>query len=144
MNIQQRITTSSKAPRLGCAVLVQNGDSLLLGERAKDPFRGKWVIPGGGVRFLENFKQAASREIQEEAGIEISLDRVVDIQEIVSPPDEHRVVIYYTATYKSGRLRPSSDLSDARFFTRDEVRRLVARKAVTPTVEQVLRKMDWV
>jgi 8-oxo-dGTP diphosphatase len=144
MNVQPQIAKLARAPRLGCAVLVRHGDQLLLGERAKEPFRGKWIIPGGGVRFLENFAQAAARELHEEAGIEIELTTVVDVQEIVSPPDEHRVVVYCTAIYKGGELRPGSDLSAARFFTRDEVRNLVAHHAVTPTVERVLRKMDWV
>ena len=133
-----------RAPRLGCAVLVRRGEQLLLGERAKEPFRGKWVIPGGGVKFLENFSQAAAREIQEEAGIEIELVGVIDVQEIVTPPDEHRVVIYCNATYKGGEVRPGSDLSSARFFSRDEIRSLVIYQAVTPTVEKVLRKTDWV
>jgi len=133
-----------KGPRVGCAVLVQDGDRVLLGERAKDPFRGKWVIPGGGVRFLENLAQTAFREIQEEAGIEIELLEVIDVQEIVSPPDEHRVVIYCRAIYRCGELRPGSDLADARFFTRDEIQSLVAENAVTPTVERVLRKTHWV
>jgi 8-oxo-dGTP diphosphatase len=133
-----------RTPRLGCAVLVEYGERLLLGERAKDPFRGKWVIPGGGVRFLENFGEAAAREIQEETGIEIELDGIVDVQEIVTPPDEHRVVIYCKAIYKRGELRPGSDLAAARFFTKTEMKNLVAQQQVTPTVEKVLRKMNWV
>ncbi|MGE0119301.1 MAG: NUDIX hydrolase [Dongiaceae bacterium] len=136
-------TERVRSPRLGCAVLVEDGGRLLLGERAKEPFRGKWIVPGGGVRFLENFEQAATREIQEETGIEIELQGVIDVQEIVVPPDEHRVVVYCRATYKAGDLRPGSDLSAARFFTRDEVQALVAQSEVTPTVERVLRKMQW-
>jgi ADP-ribose pyrophosphatase YjhB (NUDIX family) len=116
---------------------------LLLGERAKEPFRGKWVIPGGGVKFLENFEQAAARELMEEAGIEIQLNGVVDVQEIVTPPDEHRVVIYCAATYKGGEVRAGSDLMSVRFFTRAELQELVTQHCVTPTVEKVLRKMHW-
>lgn len=133
----------SGTPRLGCAVLVRSGERILLGVRAKEPFRGKWIIPGGGVRFLERFDEAAIREIREETGLEIELAGVVDVQEIVTPPDEHRVVVYCAATYKGGELRPGSDLSGARFFTRDEVRQLVAAREVTPTVETVLRKLHW-
>jgi len=128
---------------LGCAVLVRDGDRVLLGERAKDPFRGKWVIPGGGVRFLENFSETAAREIHEETGIEIEIEEIIDVQEILVPPDEHRVIVYCDATYKCGKLHAGSDLSDARFFTRDEVVELMAHSAITPTVEKVLRKMNW-
>jgi 8-oxo-dGTP diphosphatase len=101
------------------------------------------VIPGGGIKFLENFEQTATREIREEAGIDIKLNGVVDVQEIVSPPDEHRVVVYCSATYTGGQLRAGSDLSSARFFTREEVQELVASARVTPTVEKVLRKTHW-
>jgi 8-oxo-dGTP diphosphatase len=140
---QLMIRESLRNPRVGCAVLVQDGERILLGERAKEPFRGKWIIPGGGVRFLERFGQAGAREIHEETGLEIEVDGVIDVQEIVTPPDEHRIVVYCSAIYKGGELRPGSDLSGARFFTREEVRGLVAQKEVTPTVETVLRKMHW-
>ena len=130
-------------PRLGCAVIVEHEGKILMGVRAKEPFRGKWVIPGGGVKFLESFRETAKREILEEVGIEIDVDRILDVREIVTPPDEHRVIIYCAARYAGGQINPSSDLSEVRFFTRDEVRSLLAAGAVTPTVESVIKESWW-
>ncbi len=133
----------SNKPRLGCAVIVEKDHKILLGVRAKEPFKGKWVIPGGGVKFLESFRETAKREIREEVGIDIDVDRVLDIYEIVNPPDEHRVIIYCFARYLGGEIRPSSDLSEAKFFNREQIISLIAQNAITPTVEQVLRDFDW-
>jgi len=57
------ITRSNKAA--GCIVLSSEG-RILLGKRADD---GKWANPGGNVEHDESFKDAALRELKEEAGL---------------------------------------------------------------------------
>jgi len=42
---------------------------VLLIERALEPFKGKWALPGGFVRVDETLDEAARRELQEEAGL---------------------------------------------------------------------------
>jgi 8-oxo-dGTP diphosphatase len=136
-------TKENSRPRLGCAVLVCDGDKLLLGVRAKEPFRGKWVIPGGGVKYMESYRDTAKREIFEEVGIDIDFERVLDLYEIVNPPDEHRVIIYCLAKYLRGQVTPSSDLSDACFLDRRQIRKLIENGEVTPTVAKVLSDTNW-
>src|SRR5207244_6264095 len=41
---------------------------VLLIERALEPFKGKWALPGGFVRVDETLDEAARRELEEEAG----------------------------------------------------------------------------
>src|SRR4051812_8305781 len=48
---------AKRDPRLGCAGIVRRGESVLLGKRDKDPGRGLWVLPGGGVGFGETFAE---------------------------------------------------------------------------------------
>lgn len=43
---------------------------VLLIERGKDPFKGRWALPGGHVDSRETFAAAASRELTEETGID--------------------------------------------------------------------------
>src|SRR5690348_7842366 len=64
---------TKQRPRLGCAGLIRRGDTVLLGKRNKEPNRGLWVLPGGGVEFCETFAQTLEREIQEEAGITVEV-----------------------------------------------------------------------
>ena len=41
--------------------------------------RQKWQLPGGGVKKTENLEQAASRELKEEAGIDIVTNQLKKI-----------------------------------------------------------------
>src|SRR5262245_15596211 len=106
----------SKDPRVGCAGIVRWGAKILLGRRNKDPNRGLWVLPGGGVIFGESFEDTLRRELREEAGIEIDIDHFFKVYELIVPPDEHRVIVYLTANYQSGEPFASNDLSDVGFF----------------------------
>src|SRR5947209_1263459 len=104
-------------PRVGSAVIVvDDRGSVLLGVRAKDPNRGKWVLPGGKVRPFEKLDEAARREIREETGLEVAIERVVTVKEIVNPPDEHRLIVFSTARPVGGTLRAGSDLATPTFF----------------------------
>src|SRR6266481_3984918 len=61
-------------PRLGCAGIIRRGEAVLLGRRDKEPNRGLWVLPGGGVKFGESFANTLARELLEEAGIDVDVE----------------------------------------------------------------------
>src|SRR5881394_2284508 len=42
---------------------------VLLIQRALEPFKGRWALPGGFVRVNETLDEAARRELEEEAGL---------------------------------------------------------------------------
>jgi 8-oxo-dGTP diphosphatase len=128
-------TTSRVLPRVGSAVIVIDGDAVLLGVRAKEPHRGKWVLPGGKVRPFESIDDAARREIREETGLEISVESQLGVWEIIEPPAEHRVIVYSIGRPIGGTLKASSDLADVRYWSIAELEEL----DLTPTVRSVLR-----
>jgi 8-oxo-dGTP diphosphatase len=132
--------SGKKNPRLGCAGIVRRGDDVLLGRRNKDPNRGLWVLPGGGVNFGESLVQTLKRELAEEAGIDVEVDDVFEVSELINLPDEHRVIFFINARYRGGEPVASSDLSDVRFFCGDELKQMSAAKMISPFVESVLRK----
>jgi len=132
--------TSARAPRLGSAVVVVSEGRVLLGRRAKDPNRGKWVLPGGGVRPFESIAEAGRRELREETGLEIEVDDVVAVREIINKPDEHRLIVFSAGRPVGGRICPASDLDDVRFFSQAEIQGL----AVSAVVRSVLDQHGWI
>lgn len=58
----------------GASVVVIKGDSVLL--ILREDFR-VWGLPGGAIEAGESVAEAAIREVREETGVEISLDRLV-------------------------------------------------------------------
>jgi ADP-ribose pyrophosphatase YjhB (NUDIX family) len=129
----------SKLPRLGSAVIVLHDDSVLLGVRNKDPNRGRWVLPGGKVEPFESIEAAAVREVREETGLDIAVERQLGAWEIINPPEEHRIIVYSLARPVGGQIRSSSELGDVRFWPKHE---LVALD-LTDTVRGVLDSFVW-
>jgi 8-oxo-dGTP diphosphatase len=137
--IVRAIATEEKKPRLGCAGIVWRRDGVLLGKRNKDPNRGLWVLPGGGVAFGESFAETLRRELREETGIEVQVRGVLNVYELISAPNEHRVIVYLVAHHESGEPVAADDLSEVGFFTADDIRALSRAGEVSPFVEKVLQ-----
>ncbi len=125
--------------RVGSAVVVRRGDSILLGQRAKEPNRGKWVFPGGGIKPFESIARAAERELWEEAGIRIAVEDQIGAFEIIDPPGEHRIIIYSWARPIGGAERAASDISALRYCTREELEEL----DLSDIVQHVARTIGW-
>ncbi len=56
------------------AVAVQD-DALLLVRRGRGPAAGEWSVPGGRVEMGETLHVAVVREVLEETGLEVVVDR---------------------------------------------------------------------
>lgn len=61
--------------RLGVAGIIRSGGKhsthILMGRRGKDPNRGLYVLPGGGVKEGETLEEAFQREVMEETGLSV-------------------------------------------------------------------------
>ena len=127
--------------RIGSAVLIIEGDKILLGRRNKKLGFGQWVLPGGKIEFGETHIQAAIREAKEELGLEVEIVRLAgNSLYYIIRPDEHRIIVYSIARVLKGVITPSSDISEAYFFTRDQLKDL----GVTSVVAQVLKDEGWI
>jgi ADP-ribose pyrophosphatase YjhB (NUDIX family) len=112
----------SAAVRVGVAVLIKDGEGrILLGRRAKQPNFGKWVLPGGGIEFGESWLATGAREVREETGLLVSLPKQRPYVLQIIGPDEHRVILVANAKLEGGMLKASSDLSEVRFFSPDDL-----------------------
>jgi hypothetical protein len=66
-----------RAPRLGVDSFIARRDaatgkfSVLLVQRDKEPYKGRWCVPGGFVNYGEDPLDAVRREIAEETHLEL-------------------------------------------------------------------------
>ena len=106
-------------PKVAVGTIITTDDSrIVLVRRAIEPGYGKWVFPGGYVDRGEAVTDAAIREAKEEAGLDIRLDRLLNIYSYSGRP---LVIIVYAATVLGGELCTDEECLEARLFTPDEI-----------------------
>ena len=68
-------TAGKPSERVACAgaIVRDAAGQLLLIQRAHDPARGRWSLPGGRVEAGETATEAAAREVREETGLEVAV-----------------------------------------------------------------------
>ena len=100
---------------------------VLLIERALEPFKGKWALPGGFVRVEETVDEAARRELAEEAGLkDVFLEQLYTFGAVNRDPRERVVSVAYYALVKLSAhdTRAATDAADARWFPISKVPKL--------------------
>ena len=92
---------------------------VLLIERAQEPFKGCWALPGGFVHVDETLDIAARRELEEEAGLkDVFLEQLYTFGAVDRDPRERVVSVAYYALVQlaSHETKAATDASDARWF----------------------------
>lgn len=78
-----------------------------------------WLLPGGGVEFGENLKEALKREFLEEVGLRISVKNLLFINESIAPDgSRHGIQFTFLVKKTGGKLSVTQDsrLRDAKLF----------------------------
>lgn len=103
-----------KQPRIRVAVVLPQGDSLLMVRHRKGD-KQYWMLPGGGLDYGETFEACAIREIKEETGLDISIERMLYLSEAICPRGSRHVVnVYMLGRLEGGILTvPEEDVIDA-------------------------------
>jgi 8-oxo-dGTP diphosphatase len=106
-------------PKLAVGTIIQDEERrIVLVRRAIDPGYGKWVFPGGYVDRGEQVVSAAVREAREECGLQIEIDRLLNIY---SYRERAPVIVVYTARITGGCLGCDDEGLEARLFAPEEI-----------------------
>jgi 8-oxo-dGTP diphosphatase len=107
-------------PISAVGAVVFKGERVLLVQRAREPGKGRWAIPGGAIELGEAARQAVEREVCEECGIVVQAGDVVEVLDLIQHDDDgalrfHYVLIDFVCQYVGGELRAGDDVADARW-----------------------------
>jgi len=122
------------------ACIIDDQQRVLLTQRCIEPFCDQWVMPGGKIDHGESILDALHREVREEVGLEIQIDRLIDVYEHVGIGDDndHYVILYYSARPRSGDLRINPDeVTKAVWVQTDHLNKV----RMTPGTRHILAQM---
>jgi len=133
----------SSWPSIGVSVLILMGRSgsrrAVLVRRGKAPYAGLWSLPGGAVEAGETLEDAARREVLEETGLKVRIERFLKFSGLIAPAYEQKpaspiVIGVFQAKVTGGTISAGDDADDAIWA---DVK-AAARLRLTPGVGEVL------
>lgn len=105
-------------PKLAVAVLVNDGEGLVLQRRKIDPGMGKWTFPSGYVERGERIEDAAVREAVEETGLQVRLTGLLGLYSHTGNPVALAV---FTADVVGGVMAASEESHEVASFVPTEL-----------------------
>ena len=114
---------------------------LLLINRKREPFKGKWALTGGFVNMDEELDDAAARELEEETGlVGVRLEQIYIAGKVGRDPRGRVITVVFMGIITEGqnKLKAGDDAAEAKWFDieklpkdlafdHDEVTRLAIR-----------------
>jgi ADP-ribose pyrophosphatase YjhB (NUDIX family) len=128
---------------VGSSAVVVDDEGRILLQRRSDS--GNWALPGGAMDIGETFAQSAAREVKEETGFDVRIERIVGIYSdpghVFAYEDgevRQEFNICLACTVIGGELRVSSESTDVRFFSFDEVAQLTMHESIQRRIQDYL------
>jgi 8-oxo-dGTP diphosphatase len=121
---------------VAAAGIVEDGNGNVLLEKTH---HGGWVFPGGQVEVGENIIDAVIREIKEESGIDVSVDRLFVVSSNTTEPHEGyngvklvptKVMMDFICTYIGGDVCASEENSESAWVPKDKVMDMITSPAI--------------
>jgi ADP-ribose pyrophosphatase YjhB (NUDIX family) len=107
-----------KVTKVAVSAIIRSHGQILIGQRAKDPYREKYTFPGGKIDFLEPLSIALAREVHEETGLSINTlaTKQLVTSEWIDPVDEiHYIDVLFEVTDFDGEPKAGSDMASLQF-----------------------------
>ncbi len=127
-------------PIVGVGGVVVHRGRVLLIRRGGEPLKGEWSIPGGLLELGEDLTEGVRRELREETGLEVEPLEVLTvfdrIQRVRGRVKYHYVIVDFACRWIRGRLKPASDVLDARWVRREDVPKYHLTPKATEVVHQ--------
>jgi ADP-ribose pyrophosphatase YjhB (NUDIX family) len=111
---------------VGSSAIVMDGRNRILLQRRSDS--GNWALPGGTMDIGETLAESAIREVREETGFDVQIERIVgvysDPSHVFAYDDgeiRQEFSICLACTIEGGSLRVSSESTAVEFFALEDI-----------------------
>ncbi len=101
--------------RIGVYALIFEQGRVLLALRRDIDW---WNLPGGGMELGETVEEATCREVLEETGLLVEVERLVGVY---SKPQKQEVVLTFRCQITGGQLISTAESRECRFFQPDNL-----------------------
>ena len=127
--------TGYQTPKLDSrGVIIKDGKILLVQE--KD---GRWSLPGGWVDANLSVKENVMKEVKEEAGLDVSADRIIAVQDRKkNNPEVHAFNIckvFILCSLLGGSFQPNSETVASGYFAPDNLPPLAENKTTAAQIK---------
>jgi ADP-ribose pyrophosphatase YjhB (NUDIX family) len=112
------------------AVILDEEKNILLVKSTYNRFH-PWGLPGGSLEYGEHPEDAVTREVLEETGLTIGIEKLLLIKSWM--PD--RVGMFYLCRITGGTFSPSDEVSEFAYFSLDKL------PDVRPLDKEMLRRL---
>ena len=107
-------------------VVFDSQGKVLLAQRGRAPAKGKWSLPGGVVHVGEELEEALKREIREETGVDVHMERLLCVSSRILKDRDgrvryHYILLDYLCVMTGGDARAGSDVEQVRWVDIDGV-----------------------
>lgn len=86
-----------------------------------------WNLPGGGLEAGESPWQCVIREVEEEVGLIVKIDRLAGVYH---KPDKNLLVFSFVCSVVGGHLETTSEADEIKYFSLTEIPKNVSQKQV--------------
>jgi len=98
------------------AVILDENKDIFLVKSTYQRFH-PWGLPGGSLEYGEHPEEAVIREVLEETGLHVRIERLL----LVNSWSPDRVGLYYLCRITDGTFCPSDEVSDFAYFSLDHL-----------------------
>ncbi len=128
-------------PLVGIGAIIFEDDRILMVERAGNPLKGYWSLPGGLVETGETLETAVKREILEETGLQVEPQQMFELFERIMRDDQgraeyHYVLLDYLCKVVGGTLQAGDDVGRAEWVRREDLPSLLITEGTLDVIER--------
>ena len=131
-------------PLIAVGVLVIDKDKVLIIKRGEEPNKFLWSIPGGLVEIGEELEEAAIREVKEEMGIDIKIEKMIGIFNCINRNkneiEYHYVIIDYIAREFTGSIKTNKEILDFKWMKFNELHNYELTNTTRELFREFIRK----